>query len=43
MLRARRRHPLMVGTAEVLVDGIRYLAVVLVVLMVLAQLARLAF
>jgi hypothetical protein len=43
MLRALRRHPLMVGTAEVLVDGIRYVAVVLVLLMLLAQAAKLAF
>jgi hypothetical protein len=43
MLRALRRHPLLVGTTEVLVDAVCYVAVVLVVLMVLAQLARLAF
>jgi hypothetical protein len=43
MLRALRRHPILVGTGEVLVDGIRYIAVVLVVLMVVAQAARLAF
>jgi hypothetical protein len=43
MLRALRRHPLMVGTAEVLVDAARYVAIVLVVLMVLAQAIKLAF
>jgi hypothetical protein len=43
MLRALRRHPLLVGTGEVLVDAVRYVAVVLVMLMVLAQVTRLAF
>jgi hypothetical protein len=43
MLRALRRHPLLVGTAEVLVDAGRYVAILLVVLMVLAQAAKLAF
>jgi hypothetical protein len=43
MLRTLRRHPLLVGAAEVLVDAVRYVALVLVLLMVLAQAARLAF
>jgi hypothetical protein len=43
MLRALRRHPLMVGTAEVLVDAARYVAIVPVVLTVLAQAIKLAF
>jgi hypothetical protein len=43
MLKALRHHPLPVGMAEVLVDGARYVAVVLVLLLVLAQAARLAF
>jgi hypothetical protein len=42
MLRTLRRHPLLVGTADVLVDAVRYVAVVLVVLIVLGQLAKLA-
>ena len=43
MLRTLRRHPLFVGTGEVLVDGIRYVAVVLVLLMLLAQATKLVF
>ena len=43
MLRTLRRHPLLVGTGEVLVDAVRYVAVVLVVLVVLAQATKLAF
>jgi hypothetical protein len=43
MLRTLRRHPLLVGIGEVLVDAVRYFAVVLVLLIVLAQAARLAF
>ena len=35
-------HPLVVGTAEVLVDAIRYVAIMLVVLLLLGQLARIA-
>ena len=42
MLRALRNHPLMVGTAEVLVDATRYVTIVLVVLLLLAQLSTLA-
>jgi hypothetical protein len=37
------QHPLFVGTGEVVVDGIRYVAVVLVLLMLLAEAAKLAF
>jgi hypothetical protein len=43
MLRTLRRHPLLVCTTEVLVDGLRYVAVVLILLVVLAQAARLVF
>jgi hypothetical protein len=43
MVRTLRRHPLLVGIGEVLVDAVRYFAVVLVLLIVLAQAARLAF
>jgi hypothetical protein len=43
MVRTLRRHPLLVGIGEVLVDADRYFAVVLVLLIVLAQAARLAF
>jgi hypothetical protein len=43
MLKALRRHPLMVGTAEVLVDAARYIAVMLIVLLLLGQFAKLAF
>jgi hypothetical protein len=42
MLRALRRHPLLAGTGEVLVDAVRYVAVVLVVLLVLEQAIKLA-
>ena len=35
MLKALRHHPLMVGTAEVLVDAVRYVTIVLVVLLLL--------
>jgi hypothetical protein len=40
MLKALRHHPLLVGTAEVLGDAVRYVAVMLVVLLLLQQLAR---
>ena len=43
MLRALRRYPLLAAVVEVLVDAVRYVAVLLVVLIVLAQAARLAF
>jgi hypothetical protein len=41
MLRALR-HPLLVGTAEVLADAVRYVAIMLFVLLLLRQLARVA-
>jgi hypothetical protein len=37
MLKALRQHPLLVGMTEVLVDAVRYVAIVLVVLVVLGQ------
>ena len=40
MLKALRHHPLLVGTAELLVDAVRYVAIVLVVLLLGGQLAR---
>ena len=43
MLMALRRHPLLVGTAEIMADAVRYVAVVLIVLLLLGQLAKLAF
>ena len=43
MLGTLRRHPLLVGVAEVMVDAVRYVAVVLIVLLVLAQAIELAF
>jgi hypothetical protein len=43
MLKALRHHPLLVGTAEVLVDAARYVAIVLVVIVLLGQAAKLAF
>jgi hypothetical protein len=42
MLKALRRHPLLVGTAEVLIDAVRYVAIVLVVLLLMGQLAKVA-
>jgi len=42
MLKALRDRPLVVGTAEVLVDAARYFAVMLVVFLLLGQLAKLA-
>ena len=43
MLRTLRHHPLMVGTAEVLVDAARYVAIVLVALLLVGQLAKVVF
>jgi hypothetical protein len=43
MLKALRHHPLRVGTAAVMADAVRYLAVMLIVLMLLGQFAKLAF
>ena len=42
MLKVRRRHPLLIGAAEVMSDAIRYVAVMLVVLLLLGQLANVA-
>jgi hypothetical protein len=42
MLKARRQHPLMVGTAEVLLDAARYVTIVLIVIVLLGQLAKVA-
>jgi hypothetical protein len=42
MLKALRYHPLVVGTAEVLGDAARYLAILLVMLLLLGQLAKVA-
>ena len=42
MLRALRQYPLLVGTAEVLTDAVRYVAITLVVLLLLGQLAKVA-
>jgi hypothetical protein len=42
MLKALRHHPVMVGTAEVMVDAVRYVAIILVVLLLLGQLAKVA-
>jgi hypothetical protein len=39
MLKALRRHPLVRGLAEVLVDAVLYCGVLLVVLLLLGQLA----
>jgi hypothetical protein len=42
MLKALRRHPLLVGTADVLADVVRYVAIMLVVLLLLGQFAKVA-
>jgi hypothetical protein len=42
MVKALRRHPLMVGAGEVLVDAARYISIVLLVLLLLGQLAKVA-
>ena len=42
MLRALRHYPMLVGTAEVLADAVRYVAIVLVVLLLVGQLAKVA-
>jgi hypothetical protein len=41
MLRAWRRHPLLVGTAEVLVDAVHYVAVIVMAILVLGAVAGL--
>jgi hypothetical protein len=43
MLKALRQHPLLDGTAEVLLDAARYVAIVLLVLLLVGQLAKVAF
>jgi MFS-type transporter involved in bile tolerance (Atg22 family) len=42
MLKALRHHPLLVGTAQVLTDGVRYVAIVVIVLLLVGQLAKVA-
>jgi hypothetical protein len=42
MLKTLRHHPLMVGTADVLVDAARYVTIVLVVLLLVGQVAKVA-
>ena len=42
MMKALRHHPLVVGTAEVLLDAARYVTIVLIVIVLLGQLARVA-
>jgi len=42
MLKAMCDHPLLVGTAEVMADAARYVAVVLIALLLLGQLAKVA-
>ena len=42
MLKALRHHPLVAGTAEVLVDAARYVTIVLLVLLLMGQLAEVA-
>jgi hypothetical protein len=42
MLKGLRGHPLLVGTAEVMVDAARYVAIVLVVLLLLGELTKVA-
>jgi hypothetical protein len=41
-MKALRQHPLMVGTAEVLLDAARYVTIVLLVLLLMGQLAKVA-
>ena len=42
MLKALRHHPLLVGTAEVLADAARYVAILALVLLLVGQLAKVA-
>jgi hypothetical protein len=42
MLKALRHHPLLVDTAEVLLDAARYLGIVAVVVVLIGQFAKLA-
>ena len=41
MLRALRRRPLLAGTAEVLADAVRYIAVIVMAIMLLGAVAGL--
>ena len=41
-MKALRPGPLMTGTAEVLVDAVRYVAIMLVFIVLLGQLAKVA-
>jgi hypothetical protein len=41
-MKALRHRPLLLGTVEVLVDAVRYIAIVLVVLLIVGQLATVA-
>jgi hypothetical protein len=41
-MKALRGHPLLIGTAEVLVDAARYVAIVLVVFLLVGQIAKVA-
>jgi hypothetical protein len=43
MLRTLRQHPLLLATAEVLSDALRYLTIMLVVITILGKAAGLAF
>jgi hypothetical protein len=42
MLKALSHHPLLVGTTELLVDAVRYVAIMLIMLLLLGQLAKVA-
>jgi len=42
MLRTLRHHPLMVDTAALLTDAVRYVGIMLIVLLLLGQLANFA-
>jgi hypothetical protein len=42
MLKAKRGHPLLAGTTELLVDAARYVSIMGVVLLLLGQLAKAA-
>lgn len=43
MLKRLQRYPLLVGAGEVLVDAVRYVAIMLVVIVLLGQAVGLAF
>jgi hypothetical protein len=42
MLKALRQHPLMVGSAELMANAARYIALMLIVLLLLGQLVKVA-